>query len=219
MQRFFIDFGTGTSLDSVYYVISVDTTIGKDAFKTDLKLGYGQGFASYMSINQQLSMMAANVAAAVETTNDELTVIADNINNTDDNISDKEILIELTRVLTEATAAGVAITEDVKEKIKAELAKVEETIKAAAAAEVENAKRKLAALIPGTTLAKINDAKAEIKRAEAKLMAVEDQVLKVSVATSLAEKATLLGLLAPEFILQAATEQVAVAAAPPATTA
>ena len=64
MQRFFIDFGTGTSLDSVYFVTSVDTTIGKDGYKTDLKMSYGQGFATYVSVNKQLAMMTANFAAA-----------------------------------------------------------------------------------------------------------------------------------------------------------
>lgn len=218
MQRFFIDFGTGTSLDSVYYVISVDTTIGKDAFKTDLKLGYGQGFASYMSINQQLSMMAANVAAAVKTTDEELTVIAADINNTDDAISDQDILIELTRVLTEAAAAGVAIIEDTKAKIETELDRAEATIKAAAAAEVETAKRKLEALIPGTVKQKIKDAQAEIKLAEAKLAAAEVQVEKVSGVAALAERARRLSEVAPKKIADEAAAQVAAAATPPVST-
>jgi hypothetical protein len=210
MQRFFIDFGTGTSLDSVYYVISVDTTIGKDAFKTDLKLGYGQGFASYMSINQQLSMMAANVAAAVETTNEELAVITENIDNTGDFISDKEILNKLTSALTEAANAGIQIAADATDTINTELDKVEERIKSDAAFAVEVAKRKLeAALISGATKQKINDAQAEIKLAETKAAAAAAQVKKANRAVSLVERAAALEEVASDDVIKAAADQVA----------
>ena len=217
MQRFFIDFGTGTSLDSVYYVISVDTTIGKDAFKTDLKLGYGQGFASYMSINQQLSMMAANVATAV-TAREELTVITSNINNIDDNISDEDILIELTRALTEAFTAGAAITEDANATIKKELDAAEARIKSAVAAEVEAAKRNLEALIPTKAIAEILDAQAALTLAEAKATAAAAQVEEAKRAIALVETARQLASVASAEIADAAADSVAKAAAPPATT-
>lgn len=217
MQRFFIDFGTGTSLDSVYYVISVDTTIGKDAFKTDLKLGYGQGFASYMSINQQLSMMAANVATAV-TTREELTVITANINKIDDLISDEDILIELTRALTEAFTAGAAITEDATAAINTELEKAEARITAAAAKAIEDAKRNLEALIPTKANAEIRDAQAALTLAEAKATAAAAQVEEAKRAIALVETARQLASVAPAEIAAAAADNVAAAAAPTATT-
>ena len=62
MQRFFVDFGTGTSLDSCYFVVSVDSTIGKDGFKTELKMAYSAGFPTYSSLNQQLAALAVHAA-------------------------------------------------------------------------------------------------------------------------------------------------------------
>jgi hypothetical protein len=62
MQRFFVDFGTGTSLDNVYYVISTDTNIGSGGYKTDVKFAYSAGFATFTSLNQNLAMIAARFA-------------------------------------------------------------------------------------------------------------------------------------------------------------
>jgi hypothetical protein len=61
MQRLFIDFGTGTSIDNVYHVISVDSTIGRDGFKTEVKLGFADAFAQYRSLNQNLALLALNM--------------------------------------------------------------------------------------------------------------------------------------------------------------
>jgi hypothetical protein len=57
-QRFFVDFGTGTSLDNVYVVQSIDDKIGKDGFTSDVKLTFAEGFASYRSLEQNLRMMS-----------------------------------------------------------------------------------------------------------------------------------------------------------------
>jgi len=57
-QRFFVDFGTGTSLDNVYVVQSIDDKIGKDGFTSDVKLTFAEGFASYRSLDQNLRMMS-----------------------------------------------------------------------------------------------------------------------------------------------------------------
>lgn len=65
MQRFFIDFGTGTSLDSIYYVLSIDTNIGSGGYKTDVKFAYSAGFATYTSLNQNLAMISARLAPHV----------------------------------------------------------------------------------------------------------------------------------------------------------
>lgn len=62
MQRFFVDFGTGTSLDNVYYVLSTDTNIGSGGYKTDVKFAYSAGFATFTSLNQNLAMIAARFA-------------------------------------------------------------------------------------------------------------------------------------------------------------
>ena len=63
MQRIFFDFGTGTTADNVYFVTQIDHTIGNDGFKTEVKMSYGQGFATYTSLAQ-------NLAAALVAIND-----------------------------------------------------------------------------------------------------------------------------------------------------
>ena len=170
-----------------------------------------------MSINQQLSMMAANVATAV-TAREELTVITSNINNIDDNISDEDILIELTRALTEAFTAGAAITEDANATIKKELDAAEARIKSAVAAEVEAAKRNLEALIPTKAIAEILDAQAALTLSEAKATAAAAQVEEAKRAIALVETARQLASVASAEIADAAADSVAKAAAPPATT-
>jgi hypothetical protein len=67
MQRFFVDFGTGTSIDNVYNVISVDDKIGKDGFTSDVKLQYGEGYATYRSLDQNLRMMSLYIQKEANT--------------------------------------------------------------------------------------------------------------------------------------------------------
>jgi len=55
MQRIFVDFGTGTTADNVYFVTQIDHTVGSDGFKTEVKMSYGQGFATYTSLAQNLA--------------------------------------------------------------------------------------------------------------------------------------------------------------------
>jgi len=55
MQRLFVDFGTGTTADNVYFVTQIDHTIGSDGFKSEVKMSYGQGFATYTSLAQNLA--------------------------------------------------------------------------------------------------------------------------------------------------------------------
>jgi len=55
MQRIFVDFGTGTTADNVYFVTQIDHTIGNDGFKSEVKMSYGQGFATYTSLAQNLA--------------------------------------------------------------------------------------------------------------------------------------------------------------------
>jgi hypothetical protein len=71
MQRFFVDFGTGTSIDNVYFVTSVDSNISREGYKTDVKMSFGEGFATYRSLNQKLAMMAANWADATRGNNED----------------------------------------------------------------------------------------------------------------------------------------------------
>lgn len=68
LQRIFMDFGTGTSIDNLYHVISVESTIGKDGFKTDLAFKFADSFASYRSLNQNLALLAVSLAGGI--TND-----------------------------------------------------------------------------------------------------------------------------------------------------
>jgi hypothetical protein len=66
MQRVFVDFGTGTSLDNVYFVLGAEHKIGQSGFKTDVKMSYQEGFATYVSLSQNLAMMAARVKNALD---------------------------------------------------------------------------------------------------------------------------------------------------------
>lgn len=67
MQRMFIDFGTGTSLDSCYYIVESNSSIGQDGYKTDLKMAYSAGFPTYQSLNTQLARLSTNFASITNT--------------------------------------------------------------------------------------------------------------------------------------------------------
>lgn len=62
-QQIFIDFGTGTTVDSVYGVTGVDHTIGPGEFKTTVKLTPMSTYARYTSL-------VANIENAVNAIND-----------------------------------------------------------------------------------------------------------------------------------------------------
>jgi hypothetical protein len=165
MQRFFVDFGTGTSIDSCYFVVSVDSTIGKDGFKTELQMAYSAGFPTYSSINQQLAKAVVDFsdttktspavgilepAAPTPSTEDVTTAVTSQVNNACDDlhefIHDLEVQAkkELTRLAAEVEAE---INEKAEQAADALLAAIPEQTRidvAAAAAAAEEAAAKAA---------------------------------------------------------------------------
>jgi hypothetical protein len=77
MQRIFVDFGTGTTADNVYFVTQIDHTIGNDGFKTDVKMSFGQGFATYTSLSQNLAAALSVINGNVAQSQNTLPVIQD----------------------------------------------------------------------------------------------------------------------------------------------
>ena len=61
-QQFFVDFGTGTSLDDVYVVTGIDHTLAPGDFKTKLKLSPMQKFGQFQSLTQNISKMMASAS-------------------------------------------------------------------------------------------------------------------------------------------------------------
>ena len=49
-QSFFVDFGTGTTVDNVYVVSGIDHTIGTGKFETKLKMTQVDAFGKYTSM-------------------------------------------------------------------------------------------------------------------------------------------------------------------------
>jgi len=190
MQRFFIDFGTGTSLDSVYFVTAVDTTIGKDGYKTDLKMSYGQGFATYVSINKQLAMMTTNFEAATPGAATESPVEPAAVEPPPPE-TDSDLRARLTNELVglyaekdKLTAAGrfraVSIESFLKAKVIAVGKQEEETVK-----------KKAAAATPAQVQAAIAKATAKVEEERVQL-AEATQALRTAAgnATKLAEFTT-----------------------------
>ena len=204
MQRFFIDFGTGTSLDSVYYVISTDTNIGTGGYKTDVKFAYSAGFATYTSLNQNLAMMAArlkehtadNTAAAttpqanagVKFKNDEL--IEKQFKNDATTIVDEQQKLEAA-----LRAKADAIKASALHEASAKLAEAEKALNAAADNLLGEPYIKAKALVEA--------AKTQVKAEEAKIAELAKQADKTKkVAEKVAKLATAASALDPEFVKQ-----------------
>ena len=63
-QKYFIDFGTGTTIDNYYAITEINHTISSDTFSTDIQLtpqdAYGRFInASGMATNQVISALSA----------------------------------------------------------------------------------------------------------------------------------------------------------------
>jgi hypothetical protein len=187
MQRFFIDFGTGTSLDSVYYVISVDTTIGKEGYKTDLKMGYSSGYPTYTSLNKQLAMMAANFATAIH---DDGTGVITSVSNDANNDSVEKARIEsdkkaeaaarnFNRDVTEATImAGRLLNDSVvqgKQKLKQEFDAAQAKIKQAAAEVVRAAETPI-----GGSIQAAKDASNKLEKQKATAKKLQENIDKLT---------------------------------------
>jgi len=177
MQRVFVDFGTGTSIDNVYFVQGAEHKIGPSGFKTDVKLSYGEGFATYTSLSQNLAMLAVRVKNAMseKAPSDasptappapvKLSGPREEKNAIDRaKIKEREFLQAAGRAIGKSLAPAARVAIEVQMKIDAELQKVKDRI----ALEVEEAKvaaqAKIEAMIPEEV--KIAAAEAQKKAAE-----------------------------------------------------
>jgi hypothetical protein len=176
MQRFFVDFGTGTSLDSTYYVLSVDTTIGKDGFKTDLKMSYSSGYPTYTSLNKQLAMMAANYAEVARPLSGvELIAVEETKGEKPDSTNidriKQEDLNEYKTAYTEQLQKGLDSIAKQRKDLENEI----NASKAKAAELAEKAKRKAAAIIPESEKLKIKELLKEAEKKREKLASLAEQ--------------------------------------------
>ena len=178
MQRFFIDFGTGTSLDSVYFVTAVDTTIGKDGYKTDLKMSYGQGFATYVSINKQLAMMTANFGAATPDVAGAPPVVAP-ITEPPSPETDTALRERLNLELTKLQALDDEITAETRFRIASLEAFLKAKTIAAGKQEEEVVKKRAAAATPAQVLAAKDKAAADKAAAEEKTKQAEAEATRL----------------------------------------
>jgi hypothetical protein len=64
-QNFFVDFGTGTTIDNVYAVTGIDHSISKGKFETKLKMTSIDAFGKYNSMIENVTK-ALNVIKSSE---------------------------------------------------------------------------------------------------------------------------------------------------------
>ena len=201
MQRFFVDFGTGTSIDSAYYVISTESTIGSSGYKTDLKLSYSAGFATYVSLNQNLAMLAANFSSATgepvtsAATTETITSLPPSNKAAQDAVAaEAKAKILVTQVATDVEKAIAAAELEITTKINAEKTKIELIAKAKAADIAKKLQAKLdkALGVPESLKIKAQEAKKEALVAKDKVDELEAQAQKAKEIAVLA--ARLLGL-------------------------
>jgi hypothetical protein len=213
MQRFFVDFGTGTSIDSAYFVVSTESTIGSSGYKTDLKLSYSAGFATYVSLNQNLAMLAANFSSATGTTiNSPAASTATATSETKRSnkaaqeavAAEAKAKIEVARVATEVEKAIAAAELEITTKINEEKTKIELIAKAKAADIAKKLQAKLdkALGVPESLKIKAQEAKKEALVAKDK---VDELTAKAQKAKEIADMAArLLGLkdsVSPEYFV------------------
>jgi hypothetical protein len=212
MQRFFVDFGTGTSIDSAYFVVSTESTIGSSGYKTDLKLSYSAGFATYVSLNQNLAMLAANFSSATgaDTSSPaEPTQVNPISQPTTSAANEAELAIakakiEVSQAATEVEKVIADVEHDITVKINAEKKKIEDAAKAKAAELADKLKKKAekALQIPESAKIKAQEAKKEAQVAKDK---VDELEIKAQKAKEIAEMTSqLLGLkdsVSPEYFV------------------
>jgi hypothetical protein len=166
MQRFFVDFGTGTSIDNVYFVTSVDSNISREGYKTDVKMSFGEGFATYRSLNQKLAMMAANWADATRgnneddgsaTTIDQSVVTLSNLSAT---------ATEFQEVINEAFKLQSQLTDEAAAAVQKQLEELEIRKKAAIKGAEAKVKAGFEAQLDESTRKSIKDINEELSRAE-----------------------------------------------------
>jgi hypothetical protein len=212
MQRFFVDFGTGTSIDNVYFVTSVDSNISREGYKTDVKMSFGEGFATYRSLNQKLAMMAANWADATRgnneddgsaTTIDQSVVTLSNLSAT---------ATEFQEVINEAFKLQSQLTDEAAAAVQKQLEELEIRKNAAIKDAEAKVKAGFEAQLDESTRKSIRDINEELSRAEFAAGQTNDtlrkaQILAEALANAERLAASLPGGLAA-FYLEQAQEKV-----------
>ena len=191
MQRVFVDFGTGTSIDNVYFVLGAEHKIGPSGFKTDVKMSYGEGFATYTSLSQNLAMMAVRVKNAIAkkapgTAADAGGSGAPSFNLTESRdeknafeqarTKQRELLQDAGRAIGKALAPAARVALEVQMKIDAEIQKVKDRV----ALEIEAAKlaaiKKIEEIIPEEVKITAAEAKKKAEIVQAKYAEVSYDV-------------------------------------------
>lgn len=196
MQRFFVDFGTGTSLDSCYFVVSVDSTIGKDGFKTELKMAYSAGFPTYSSLNQQLAALAVHAAAV---TGVAPTTPAPAVAAAPPPTSPAAQAAAVGREVANACADAQRIVYDLEIKAKKALEGIKRAAEAEANEAAAQALEKLSAAIPVETQLAATEAAEAAAKATADAARVATEAARVAAAVAqLSSLPALLKLLSEE---------------------
>jgi hypothetical protein len=161
MQRVFVDFGTGTSIDNVYFVLGAEHKIGPSGFKTDVKMSYGEGFATYTSLSQNLAMMAVRVRnaiskdapdskkSAIATTTPPLSEMRDEKRAVSEAArKEREFLQAAGRAIGKSLAPAARLAIEVQDKINDELQKVKSRLVLEAEELKVKGEKKIKAMVP-----------------------------------------------------------------------
>ena len=185
MQRFFVDFGTGTSLDNVYYVLSTDTNIGSGGYKTDVKFAYSAGFATYTSLNQNLAMIAARFAEHSDAAARAAAFAALNPPLANVVTKNEALLVKQFRNLSiSALQAAAKLQENIQIAVETEAKRLEDKA-LAKVAEIEAKAIALGEKASGAIGKQIADEKAaaekELQAAQAKVKEAEEYAIQVKI--------------------------------------
>lgn len=202
MQRFFIDFGTGTSIDNVYYVISTENSIGSGGYKTDVKFAYSAGFATYTSLNQNLAMMAANLSQHINEAEQQNAAPITQLSKNQKKDLEK-LKRKYSKKLLDATNKQLQLTQEAANRLKAEAARLEAEGKAKLAEIAEGIKQKANAIIPVEVQIAQAEALKQVQLAQEKAAAAEAEIARAAEITELvANLPVAAASLSPEDLLE-----------------
>ena len=203
MQRFFVDFGTGTSIDNVYFVTSVDSNIGKDGYKTDVKMSFGEGFATYRSLNQQLATMAANWSSATKSLGEPET--GDEIEGLDEKVIFLSDLTRSSNELGQLLAAGGILLDkaesDANIRISEALSAQKKRGEAIVAKAEQDGRRLAAAAIPADVQVTLREIEAETQKGKLVLAAAANEAERLAAAAATLEKVNSLAAGLPDDVV------------------
>lgn len=183
MQRLFMDFGTGTSIDNLYHVISFDSTIGKDGFKTDVKLGFADGFAAYRSLNQNLALLAASLESGTSGQDSQDPAAENPSVDFDSIVKSPEGAIESSRKRVRQSLVAVVtplaqLEATSKARIEKELQAAKAKISAKGEAEKDKIQAEIESIVPEEVKIKIAEGQRKVTEAAAKVKSEADPVIR-----------------------------------------